>query len=149
MFIVWGRPTYQGAAHGGFLVARIQIGPCSQKCRCYSEGTRIATTSQGIAATCVTPLRAYDILAMLLQASQEGREGEDSDAELPPEQLLPGMQHLSVAFRETVYTGGDKCEGPHGEIERQGQGRRPVWPVHIARRSRRRIAQGLPTAFVL
>ena len=41
--------------------------------------------------------------------------------DLPPEQLLPGMQDLSVAFQERVYTGGDACEGPQGKEQRQAQ----------------------------
>ncbi len=84
--------------------------------------------------------RAKGDPAVPLQASEEGREGEDSDAELPPEQLLPGMQHLSVAFRETMYTGGDECEGPQGKIERQAQVRPVVLPVHSTCCARARLA---------
>ena len=58
---------------------------------------------------------------MPCQAPQEAKEGVQGDAELPPEQLLPGMQHLSVTFEETVYRGGDECEGPQGRAERQVQ----------------------------
>ena len=76
---------------------------------------------------------------MLLQASQEGQEGEDGDAELPPEQLLPGMQHLSVAYREALYTGGDECEGPQGKIQRQVQVSFPLLPVHSTCCSRVRL----------
>ena len=66
------------------------------------------------------------LLSCLCQASLEGTEGADEDGDLPPEQLLPGMQHLSVAFRETVYNGGDECEGPEGTKERQVQARCPA-----------------------
>ena len=51
-----------------------------------------------------------------VQLLKEGREGAEK---LPQEQLLPGMQDVSVPFKETEYRGGDECEGSQRKAGRQ------------------------------